>query len=277
MESIDLVINTNNNRTMKKLLCLSCLIIAATTSVRAGVVFSDDFNSTTTGNLAGQDGWLQNSTTTTAPVQVTGGVVTVGPTGQDLFKDIIGNAARLTLTDGSSLYIGMDINVTTAQTPGDYFQTWAPDSTTSTAFNGRTFVKATTGGYLLGYSLSSGTTYYGTTVLSYGTTYRVVSAYNDVAGALNDTGALYVNPTGAIGDNTAYVTAGWTATFAETEIMGQINLRQGTAANAPTLKLDNLDAGTAFGDAETFSVPEPTIAVLGGLATLGLVLFRRRN
>lgn len=261
---------------MKKILCLSCLIIVATTSVRAGVVFSDDFNSTTAGNLAGQDGWLQNSTTTTAPVQANGSTITIGPTGQDLFKDLIGGS-KLTLTDGSSLYIGMDINVTTAQTPGDYFTTWAPDTTTSTAFNGRTFVKATTGGYVLGYSLSSGTTYYGTTVLSYGTTYRLVTAYNDVAGTLNDTGALYVNPTGAIGANTAYMTAGWTATFAETETIGQINLRQGTAANAPTVVLDNLDAGTAFGDAETFSVPEPTIAVLGGLATLGLVLFRRRS
>ena len=80
-------------------------------------------------------------------------------------------------------------------------------------------------------------------------------AYNDVAGVLNDTGVLYVNPTdlSVEANNTAYLTKTWTSTLAEGETFGAINFRQGTAANAPSVIVDDLNASQTFSEVATFT------------------------
>src|ERR1035441_2783098 len=103
---------------MKELLCCFCGLLLTTAGLRATPLFSDDFNSYPNGNLVGNDGWTQQSTTTTTPIQVSSGRVLIGSSGQDVFNTL---STPYTLVDGSSFYIGATLNVATATATGDYF------------------------------------------------------------------------------------------------------------------------------------------------------------
>jgi hypothetical protein len=266
---------------MKKLLCFCGGLLVATVGVRAATVFSDSFGSYTPGNLVGQGTWAQTGTSVVNPIQVASGRAVLTTTGQDAYSPLPGGP--ITLADGQNFYIGLTLNVSSAQT-GDYFLHWTPTVGDISIFMDRVFVQATPGGFLLGWAETSGgaTAVYGSTVLSFGTDYRVVVAYHDVAGAANDTGALYVNPiTDPINEtgNTPYVTKSWTSTSAENETIASLNLRQGTAASAPGLTVDDLNASLTFSDVTSFaSVPEPTsLSLLGGFGLLAWYQFRRRK
>lgn len=114
---------------------------------------------------------------------------------------------------------------------------------------------------------SSGTPVnYDTSVLSFNTTYTILARYDFVAGTGNDTGALFINPTNDDGTgNTAYVAA--TTTGIDATTISAVNLRQGTAGNAPGVTINSLSVAT---------IPEPASSLLGGLGVLCL-LRRRRN
>ena len=250
---------------------------------QATVYFYDDFNSYANGNLAGttqngvgQGTWAQTSTSATTPVQVNNGTVVLGTSGQDVYAPL---TSPISITDGSTFYIGATVDLTDAQSTGDYFLHWTPIVGSSTIFTERLFAKSSGAGFVFGYDASSGgTVNYSSTVLNFNTSYRVVLAYTGVNGTLNDTFALYVDPidTSVEGNNTAYLTSGYVGTGAESTTVAGINLRQGTAANAPSVILDNLTVATLFNEAAP--VPEPSsvaLFVMGGFA--GLVALRRKR
>jgi hypothetical protein len=264
---------------MKKIvLFLAVVLLFSSPRTFATSVFSDNFNTYTNGNLAGtaadalgQGTWRQTSTAAATPVQVVNGAIAIGSSGQDVYSPL---TTPTILSDGQSLYFSLAINVSAAQSGGDYFFHFTPSAGNSSLFYSRLFIKSVTGGFELGWLGTSGGTglpTYGTTVLSLNTPYQVVLAYNFSATTpTNSTGAVFVNPTDPIvGNNTAYLTANWlTTTTPDTNSIAAVNFRQGSAGSAATLTVDNLVVATSFSDV----VPEPSTLVLvglGGLACLG--------
>jgi len=225
-----------------------------------------------TQDAAGQNGWKQLSTSAATPIQISNGAAIIGTSGQDVYHAFDSTA---TAVSGTTLFVGASLKVTAAQSAGDYFMFVGDPVGNSSNFYGRLAAKSTTGGFLLGIQSTSGTgsaMTYGTTVLSLNQTYNVVYAYDFVAGALNDTFTVYVNPTSATRASlTAYVSAAWLSASAEPNQLTQIALRQGTAASAPSVSVYSLAASNNL----AAFVPAPGCAALVGLA--GLVASRRRR
>lgn len=254
-------------------------------STFASIVFSDNFDSYVNGNLAGtsqdalgQGTWRQTSTANATPIQVANGAIALGSSGQDVYSPL---TTPTILSDGQSIYFSLAINVSAAQSGGDYFFHFTPNAGNSSLFYSRLFIKSVTGGFELGWLGTSGGTglpTYGTTVLSLNTSYQVVMAYNySATSPTNSTGAVFVNPTDPnIGNNIAYLTANWLTTATpDTNSIAAVNFRQGSASSAATLTVDNLVVATSFSDVVT--VPEPSTLVLAGLGGLACLCALRRK
>jgi hypothetical protein len=255
--------------TMKRLLCCFCGLLLATSGLRATVLFSDTFTYPN-GNLVAQGGWVQTGASATTPIQVTGGRAVLGTSGQDVNAPV----GPFNLVDGSSIYLGATINVTSAQTTGDYFLHWAPSSG-STIFESRTEIRDAGGsGFNVGLiQTASATISWGSGVYSYGQDYRIVVGYNSVTGTLNDTGDVWMNGTHEVAG------AVWTPSVnAEPTVLGSINLRQGSATAAPALSIDDLNVATTFAEVAIFTpIPEPTsLSLFGGFGLLAWFLRRRK-
>ena len=226
-----------------------------------------------TQDAAGQNGWKETSSTATTPIQITNGAAIIGTSGQDIYHAFDSTA---TATAGTTLFVGASLKVTAAQSTGDYFMFVGNPVGTTIDFFGRLAAKSTTGGFLLGIQSTAGTgsaMTYGTTVLNLNQTYNVVYAFDFVAGTLNDTFAVYVDPNSATRASlTAYVSAAWlSSTVFEPAQLTEIGLRQGSSGSAPSVSVYSLAASNNL----AAFVPAPGCAALVGLA--GLVASRRRR
>jgi hypothetical protein len=257
---------------MKTSICLATVAAVALigASKTDAQIFSDTFDSYVNGSLAGQGPWAQVGTTATNPIQVNNGVVTIGPTGQDVGANF--SAAK---TDGTSIYSGFDITLTSGSAGGDYFFSLL----SGTGQFDRLYAVTSGSGFVLGLQSSTGDTIsYGSGILSLNTTYRIVLSWNFIAGAKNDTFNLYVSPTDLTteANNTPYMTYTWGANGANepTNITGVL-LRQGSGG--PTLNFDNLLIDSTFAGA---AIPEPSTYAMMGLGAallVGIQRFRRKS
>jgi MYXO-CTERM domain-containing protein len=239
-------------------------VFAGSTLAHATVLYSTDFNGPTYSDaaLVGQDGWLQTGTVVTNPLLVantgTNGRVTLATSGQDV------NRPYLPAVTSDSIYLSADITITAAQATGDYFLHLSDGGASN--FNARMFAKSSGAGFVMALGTGAGATpTYGATELAFGTTYHILARYDFVVGAGNDTGALFVNPADPFGvGDTAYAAATTQGTDATS--LSAVCIRQGTAASAATVTIDNINVAV---------VPGPAPLALLGLG--GLVALRRRR
>ncbi|MEP7164082.1 MAG: T9SS type A sorting domain-containing protein [Ferruginibacter sp.] len=230
----------------------------------SGQALTEDFNYS--GTLL-TNGWVNISasgtnTLTTAsitglayansPASGVGNAVSMTTSGED-------DAKTFTPTVSSgTIYASFLINVTAAQATGDYFLALANSGSN---FNGRVFIKSSGAGFLLGVSKFSTTATYDATVRSFGTTYLVVLKYTIVgtntAATKDDITDLFIVP--ALGGTEpsptlANVGVGVDADIFGSAIFDRVALRQGTAAQAPALKVDGIRVGITWASV-TASVP----------------------
>ncbi|TAG11264.1 MAG: PEP-CTERM sorting domain-containing protein [Verrucomicrobia bacterium] len=244
--------------------------IAGISSSHAAIVFADSFtlpNDLDT-PLIGTSPVIGGAWTITGTSVVN--PLTISAASNDVFLNTNGQDANgafsspVTKTDGESLTVGATIDMLTVSAAGDYFLHMSVNALSSN-FYGRVYARTgvATNTYQLGLASSTpptgGITWGGD--LPIGSAVKIDLTWNFITGALNDTFSLAV--TGA--PNYIPATA-WVGTAAEPTSIGTVNLRQGTAATAPTLRIDNL---------LVTAIPEPSTALLGAVGLLGLLRRRR--
>lgn len=276
---------------MKKNLLFSvaaaaALTFSAATSGYAQLLLNENFDYVSGTQLV-NNGWaLVNSTVN--PILVSNG----GLTFAGYKSSNIGNAASLVTTgqdvnqafaaqSTGSIYAGFLVNVSASQGPGDYFFHLTQPPYTSTTFRGRVWIKKDPTGTNFAFGLSKASTSAATITYtpynySLNTTYLVVLKYEFIAGAANDNVTLFVSPTlGATEPSPTLTYIDVTQTDASS--LGFVALRQGTAANAPTLQIDGIRIGQTWADVTALAVMVPTLSEWGliilGLALLGAGTF----
>jgi hypothetical protein len=256
---------------MKRLLLLPLVLMAGLFNAAHAelVVFSDDFS--VDGPLLGSTPdvggvWTITGTSVVSPLTVTGGSLGLVTTGQDAYAAF---ASQVPTTGGTSLATSFLLNVSAAQATGDYFLHLSDPAGTTGNFYDRVYARASVnpGFFNLGLASFSGTgsviTYGGD--LPLGTPTSVISTWNFVDGLANDTLSLTV-------DSASYLTGyTWTGNAEPAAFVSAVNIRQGTAANAPTLTIDNLVVTSIS------VIPEPTSLMLVGSVAGALGWVRRRR
>ena len=251
---------------MKKIVALSVLSfgLLGINQSRADILFSDNFNSYSPGNLVGQGSWAAHSGAGAKPVQVSGGAITLqqsAGSGED-----VNHALGATMGAGNTWYYSFDVTAS-GSSAEVYFAMFLQGTSN---FEGKLFVEPFAGSdFTLGISgsASTGPTTWGTG-LSFGTDYRVVVAFN------YDTklASLWVNPTSEASPSVSN-----TGSFQDAATA--IAFRQATPTSNSSQIIDNLVVATSFQEALTgVSVPESSslaLILIGGLA--GLVALRRKR
>lgn len=251
------------------LFSLAILSLSLITNGFAVSLLEQDFATFNTGNLVGQGNWTQSSSGT-PNLTIANGTVLLSTSGQDA-------GTGFTSTNSGSLYMGLKLKVTSANATGDYFASFN-NAASGTNYSGRVFAKKGTGTnkFVLGLMMGStnATATYGTTELDLNTEYVLILKYNFVSGTLNDTAAIYVNPsnTSTESSNTSYTTSTWAGSTAEQAALAAVSFRQGAVANAASATISKLFVTTDWASLAALStgvsIPVPTISSISPEAGL---------
>lgn len=249
---------------MKKLL-LSIFAIGYLISAHAQTLLNEDFNYTvgdSVGTPSLSKGWgvisavYTNMLTVVSPGLTyngysgsgVGNATSLTTSGQDIYKD-----ASASITSGS-VYASLMLNVSAAQVNGDYFFGMLPTSSTSTFF-ARLFIKLSpTGYYRVGISKSSvgalEAATYSNDSFFFNNTYLAVIKYQFNAGTNDDSVKVYMLSSGVPALEPAVPTVqnlgAIGAGNADATTLGRVFLRQGSAANAATLKVDGIKFSSSW-------------------------------
>ena len=264
------ILSNSNFGFTKWCVALVATVITLSSAAQAAVLLEENFNFT--GALT-SNGWTAASSGGTNPISAAtpsliysglpssgvGGAASMTTSGED---------DRKTFTSQTGdVYASCLINLSAAQATGDYFFTL---SSGTTGFVSRVFAKTSGAGFVLGLSKSSTTVTYDTTTLNFNTTYLIVIKITKNSGSTtDDVSSLWVNPILGSAESTALLTS--TATNDQSTV-DSIVIRQGTAANAPTLKIDSILVGTTWADvtpAGSSSSPTvtPSVSTLTAFST----------
>jgi len=226
---------------------------------------TEDFSYTAGQVLATANNWTFANGTGTAnnPTVTNGGLSYASHPGSGVGNavsfttsgDDIQRAISSAITSGTA-YVSVLVNLSSAQTGGDYFFSL---SGSTTNFSTRLYAKSTTGGYLLGIEKTGTSPTYDTTTRSFGTTYLIVIKYTYVTGGTtNDTVNLFINPALGGSEGTPTVSAPTAGTDATT--ITSVTLRQGSASAAAAGTIDAIRVGTTWSSV-TAAAATPTVNV----------------
>lgn len=246
---------------MRKAMAVAIASFLAASSAMAAVMVSETF-SHPDGKLVGTTPevggiWAAHSATGSASVQVSSGkAVLVQGSGS---REDVNVPTGSTMIAGDKWYAGFDL----VNTGGNTNVCFAHFMQNTSNWSARTFVATPDAGvpgdYVLGMGTSASSVSVKSTVgLTYGTTYRVVIAY-DYNAKLSD---LWINPVSEASPKITLTESYSTAHVA-------FGLRQSSGNSTQTI--DNLIVGTTFGEV----VPEPAAAFL--LLGLGSLMVLRRR
>ncbi len=237
-----------------------CGLASVSLNSKAAVFFTDTF-SYGDGSLTAVSGgnWTAHSGAGAKPIQVGSGAITLqqnAGSGEDLNRNTGG-----VMGAGDTWYAGFDVTVTGGNTDV-YFASFLKGGTTG-IFQDRTFVTAgTAGDFTFGLGTGATATAKWGTDLSFGTTYRVVLAYN--YDTMQNT--LWVNPL-------LQTDPSISVSSTSQDTIASFAVRQSTGNSFQVM--DNLVVATTF--TEAMVVPEPSSMALGLLGAAGLALARRRK
>ncbi len=233
---------------LKTLLSISLAFILTTTFAQ---LFNEDFKYNTGASLTA-NGWTAHSGAGTNAIKVvdglaysglttTGGAASLTTSGEDVSRNFP------SVKDGN-IYVAFLANFSAVQEAGDYFLHLGP-TTLSTIFRGKVFAKKSGAGFQVGVTKASNTPNYAATIYELNKTYLFVLKYTLKSGSTTDDEVvLYVNPIITEKEPTTPILV-TPATESDTDSdMGTIALRQGTAANAPNVKIDGIVAATKWED-----------------------------
>lgn len=254
---------------MKRIFITFLFIFAVTLSANSQVRFTENFSYTAGDTINGLGGWTGFSSNLN-PIKVSspgltfagyvnsniGNSVRLNSTGQDAYKDA-------TLTDSvGSFYLSFMINVDTARV-GDYFIALLP-AANNTNYNLRIMIRANGAGF---YSFGLGKGSGPDTVSNMGVTFpigtpvMVVGKYTFVPGSSNDLLALYAFTTTApLVEPVTPLVSTPTVGSADLANVGRVGLRQGTAANAPSLRVDGIQISKSWPKMVTGVTTTSTVA-----------------
>lgn len=162
-----------------------------------------------------------------------------------------------TITSGDA-YASFFINVSSAQTGGDYFFALYDGG-----FKGRLWIKSSGAGFVFGISKNSNTITYESTIRNFSTTHLVVLKYTFNQFATDDVVSLYVNPVLGLPEPTATIAATTSGGAGDAVTIDRIALRQGTTTAASAQVIDGIRVGTTWASVtpvstQTTPCPTPT-------------------
>lgn len=231
---------------LKTLLTVSLAFISTTLLAQ---LFNEDFKYSTGASLTA-NGWTAHSGAGTNAIKVvdglaysglttTGGAASLTTSGEDINRNFPA------VKDGN-VYVSFLANFSAVQDAGDYFLHLGP-TTLSTIFRGKVFAKKSGTGFQVGVTKASNTPNYAATVYELNKTYLFVLKYTLRSGSTTDDEVvLYVNPTITEKEPTTPISVTPAAESDTDSDMGTIALRQGAAANAPTVKIDGIVVATKW-------------------------------
>ncbi|MCY7363477.1 MAG: T9SS type A sorting domain-containing protein, partial [Ignavibacteria bacterium] len=231
---------------MKNLILLFCLMFVS--SKIYSQIFTENFDYAPSTVLSATAAWDVSSSGGTNALTVSN----TGLSFPDYSASGIGNSLPL-LTTGEddsaaisprqivgNVYASFMMKVSAAQTTGDYFFAL---STSGNSLDARVYVKAATGGFVMGITKANeATVTYGTTVYSFGTTYLVIDKYTFNGAALDDQVSLFVfDPASPPPVSEPAPTIGpVTSTATDANNISRIILRQGGTGSSATLVIDGI-------------------------------------
>ncbi|MEO6693656.1 MAG: T9SS type A sorting domain-containing protein [Ignavibacteria bacterium] len=234
-----------------------------------GILFTENFDYPA-GDSIGAHGWNWNTGTTNTIF-----VKSPGLTFPNYSLSGIGNACHLrnngndtykqmaSADSTGSLYLSFMVKVDSARLPGDYFIALLP-ATSTTLYTPRFYAKDSLGGLAFGVSKSTagaGGITYTSGNYSLGTTYLIVIKYTFNPGTNDDAINVFVLSAAVPSVEPATPTIGPVTGTATDNAIGRVALRQGSAANAPTLDIDGIQVSKSWSSITTSignltSVPE---------------------